>query len=103
MPSLMTRAPPAHAGACRQPAVQAACRRAQSIDAYAVPEPAGLKEARVRPDAAFYHREMGEFILPYEAVRTSADPAAAIRQFIDTTYEQAATLAKWDRNALERT
>jgi len=71
--------------------------------AYAVPEPAGLKEARVRPDAAYYHREMGEFILPYEAVRTSADPAAAIRQFIDSTYEQAATLGKWDRGGLERT
>jgi hypothetical protein len=70
--------------------------------AYAVPEPAGLKDARVRPDAAYYHKEMGEFILPYEAVRASADPAAAIRQFIDSTYEQAATLGKWDRAALEK-
>jgi len=70
--------------------------------AYAVPEPAGLKDARVRPDAAYYHREMGEFILPYEAVQTSADPAAAVREFIDSTYEQAATLGRWDRTALER-
>jgi hypothetical protein len=70
--------------------------------AYAVPEPAGLKEARVKPAAAFYHQEMGEFILPYEAVRSAADPDAAIRSFVDSTYEQAATLAHWDRAALER-
>jgi len=70
--------------------------------AYAVPEPAGLKGAPVRPSAAFYHAEMGEFILPYEAVRTSADPAAALGAFIDSTYDQAATLAKWDRAVLER-
>lgn len=70
--------------------------------AYAVPEPDGLKEARVEPEAAYYHRELGEFILPYEAVRTSADPAAAITAFVDSTYDRAATLAKWDRAALER-
>ncbi len=70
--------------------------------AYAVPEPAGLKEAAVRPVAAYYHAQMGEFILPYDAVRTSADPAEALRQFIDSTYDRAATLAKWDRAALER-
>jgi hypothetical protein len=70
--------------------------------AYAVPEPAGLKEARVQPDAAYYHRELGEFILPYEAVRTSASPEQALRAFVDSTYQQAATLAKWDRAVLER-
>jgi hypothetical protein len=70
--------------------------------AYAVPEPEGLKTARVQPEAAYYHHEMGEFILPYEAVRKSADPAAAIASFIETTYVQAATLAGWDRKALER-
>jgi hypothetical protein len=70
--------------------------------AYAVPEPAGLKDARVRPDAAFYHREVGEFILPYEAVRTAASPEQAIHAFVDSTYDAAATLAKWDRAALER-
>jgi hypothetical protein len=70
--------------------------------AYAVPEPAGLKEAAVQPSAAFYHREMGEFILPYEAVRTAPDPAGAIHAFIDSTYERAATLGGWDRAALER-
>jgi hypothetical protein len=70
--------------------------------AYAVPEPAGLKTAPVRPSAAYYHQEMGEFILPYEAVRTSASPDDAIRAFVDSTYDQAATLAGWDRAALER-
>jgi hypothetical protein len=70
--------------------------------AYAAPEPPGLKEAAVLPAAAYYHRELGEFILPYEAVRTSPDPDAAIRAFIDSTYAQAATLARWDRAALER-
>jgi hypothetical protein len=70
--------------------------------AYAVPEPAGLKDAKVHPDAAFYHRELNEFILPYEAVRTAVSPEAAIRAFIDSTYEHAANLANWDRAALER-
>jgi hypothetical protein len=70
--------------------------------AYAAPEPAGLSAARILPEAAYYHREMGEFILPYEAVRRSASPESAIREFIDTTYAAAATLANWDRAALER-
>jgi hypothetical protein len=69
--------------------------------AYAVPEPAGLKEAAVEPAAAYYHKELGEFVLPYEAVRSSADPERAIRLFVDSTYERAATLAGWDRAALE--
>ena len=69
---------------------------------YAVPEPAGFKDARVRPDAAYYHREFGEFILPYEAVRNSSSPDNAIYAFIDSTYDVAATLAHWDRAALER-
>jgi hypothetical protein len=70
--------------------------------AYAVPEPEGLKEAPVEPAAAFYHRDLGEFILPYEAVRTSEDPDEAIRRFVESTYNQAATLAHWDRVALDR-
>lgn len=70
--------------------------------AYAVPEPAGLKEAPVLPSAAYYHRDLGEFILPYEAVRAAPDPAAAIGTFIDSTYDRAATLGGWDRVALER-
>jgi hypothetical protein len=70
--------------------------------AYAVPEPAGLKTAAVRPDAAFYHAELGEFILPYEAVRTAASPDAEIVAFVESTYSQAAALGGWDRAALDR-
>jgi uncharacterized protein DUF5996 len=70
--------------------------------AYAAPEPPGLKEAHVGPEAAYYHREMGEFLLPYDGVRRSASPDAAITEFIDSTYEAAARLAHWDRAALER-
>jgi hypothetical protein len=69
--------------------------------AYAVPEPQGLKEASVKPDGAYYHRELGEFILPYEAVRLAASPEQAIMAFVDSTYGSAATLANWDRAVLE--
>ena len=69
---------------------------------YAAPEPPGLKDAPVRPEAAYYHRDVGEFILPYDAVRSAKAPEHAITEFIDSTYEQAATLAHWDRGALER-
>jgi hypothetical protein len=71
--------------------------------AYAAPEPDGLKEARVRPADAFYQRELGEFILPYEAARSSRSPDAAIAAFVESTYEAAATLAGWTRTALEKT
>jgi hypothetical protein len=70
--------------------------------AYAVPEPPGFKEARVEPEGAFYHREMGEFILPYEVVRTAKSPDAALTRFLNTTYERGATLAGWDRATLEK-
>lgn len=73
-----------------------------SFYTYAVPEPEGLKTAAVQPGAAFYHRELSEFILPYEAVRTASSPDAALGAFVDSTYEQAATLARWERAALER-
>ena len=69
---------------------------------YAVPEPASFREARVSPSDTYYHQELGEYILPYDAVRTSSDPAAAIRAFVQSTYEAGATLGGWDRNALER-
>jgi hypothetical protein len=70
--------------------------------AYAVPEPPGLKDAPVQPAEAYYHRELGEFLLPYAAVRRAPDPDRALQQFVDSTYEKAATLAGWDRAALER-
>jgi hypothetical protein len=69
---------------------------------YAVPEPAGFSNAIVQPSAAFYHKELGEFILPYAAVRASADPGASLASFVESTYERGATLAGWDRAALER-
>jgi hypothetical protein len=71
--------------------------------AYAVPEPPGLKAARVQPRGAFYHGELGEFILPYETVRKADSPEDAIHAFIDSTYDQAANLARWNRAMLERT
>lgn len=70
--------------------------------AYAVPEPPRFKELQARPDAAFYHRDLNEFILPYESVRTSESPEAMIRAFLESTYEGAADLAGWDRPVLER-
>ena len=73
-----------------------------ALYAYAVPMPAGLEEAAVEPAAASYNKELGEFILPYEAVRTASNPERAIRDFVDSTYLQAATRAGWDRATLER-
>jgi hypothetical protein len=70
--------------------------------AYAAPEPQGLKEAKVRPEAAFYSTELSEFLLPYEAVRTAAAPAERLTEFLESTYERAATLAAWDRDELEQ-
>jgi hypothetical protein len=70
---------------------------------YAVPEPAGFKDVAVEPRGAYYHPALGEFILPYNVVRQAADPAVAIQQFIANTYQHAATLGWWDRQALERT
>jgi hypothetical protein len=73
-----------------------------ALYAYAVPDPAGFKDAKVRPEAAFFHQELGEFILPYEAVRKAASPESAVRAFVDSTYQAGANLAHWDRAALER-
>ncbi|HEX6123543.1 MAG TPA: DUF5996 family protein, partial [Ktedonobacterales bacterium] len=71
--------------------------------AYASPAPAGLETAAIRPPAAAtYSSELGEFILPYDAVRTATDPDAALLDFAQSTYEAAATLGGWDRAALER-
>ncbi|SDS94008.1 DUF5996 family protein [Bradyrhizobium canariense] len=68
---------------------------------YAYPEPAGFRAAKVRPDAAFFSEALGEFILPYDAVRTSGDPDKALLEFLQSTYEAAANAGKWDRDALE--
>ncbi|HEX9360484.1 MAG TPA: DUF5996 family protein [Bradyrhizobium sp.] len=68
---------------------------------YAYPEPAGFRTTAVRPDAAFFSEALGEFILPYDAVRTAARPDQALLDFLQSTYEAAANAAKWDREALE--
>jgi hypothetical protein len=70
--------------------------------AYAVPQPEGFPRAAVRPAAAYYNGELSEFILPYEAVRTSASPEADLDAFFRSTYDAAADLARWRRTALER-
>lgn len=69
---------------------------------YAYPEPPGFRDAVVGPAAAFFSAEMGEFLLPYDAVRTSETPDALLLEFLQTTYEAAATAAGWDRDFLER-
>jgi hypothetical protein len=68
---------------------------------YAYPEPSGFRTAKVRPDAAFFGEAVGEFILPYDAVRKADDPDKALLDFLNSTYEAAANAAKWDRAALE--
>jgi hypothetical protein len=70
--------------------------------AYSYPEPQGFKEYPIKPKEAFYHTEMKEFLLPYNVVRTANSPDEMILAFLQSTYEAAATCAKWDRNALER-
>ncbi|HEY1427857.1 MAG TPA: DUF5996 family protein, partial [Caulobacteraceae bacterium] len=68
---------------------------------YAYPAPAGFAAAKVPPPAARFDAALGEFLLPYEAVRTAADPDAALLAFLQGAYEAAADLAGWDRAALE--
>ena len=68
---------------------------------YAYPVPEGFAEQSISPATAFYSQEAGEFILPYEAVRTANDPDATLLEFLTSTYEAAATAAKWDRSGLE--
>ena len=68
---------------------------------YASPEPEGFRAAAVRPEAAFFHEGMGEYVLPYDAVRTAGAPGEALLEFLQTTYEAAAEAGGWDRAALE--
>ena len=77
-------------------------REEAAFYSYAYPQPPGFAEFPVRPQAAFFHARLGEFILPYDAVRTADDPDQALLAFLQSTYEAAATLAAWDRSALER-
>ncbi|HKV19789.1 MAG TPA: DUF5996 family protein, partial [Mycobacterium sp.] len=65
-------------------------------------EPDGYREAPVSPAAAKFDEALGEFVLPYTAVREADDPDAVLLEFLQTTYEAAADKADWDREALER-
>jgi hypothetical protein len=73
-----------------------------SFYGYAAPEPAGFKTAVVQPRAAFYNTDFNEFILPYEAVRSSGSPDDDLTAFLRTTYDAGATLGGWNRDELER-
>jgi hypothetical protein len=77
-------------------------REEAAFYAYAYPQPAKFAEYPVLPEAAVFHARLGEFVLPYEAVRTADDPDEALLTFLQSTYEAAAILASWDRPALER-
>jgi hypothetical protein len=67
---------------------------------YTVPAPPHLATQRVRPDAAFFSETLKEFVLPYEDVRRSPDPAKTILEFAESTYDVGSTLAGWNRSAL---
>ena len=69
---------------------------------YAYPEPPHFREGAIAPDAARFDTVLGEFVLPYAAVRAAADPAAMLSDFLEGTYALAADLGQWDRAALER-
>jgi hypothetical protein len=69
---------------------------------YAAPEPPGFAERKVRPQVAFYHPQLKEFLLMYDDVRTAGSPKAALMEFLQSTYSTAADAGEWDRKALER-
>jgi hypothetical protein len=113
------RAAPSHPGApnvARFVAVEAYSREVSScgfwpgggpVDqpvfyAYSYPEPQGFTQYPIQPAEAFYHNEMGEYLLPYDVVRTAKSPDVVLSSFLQSTYEAAATCGKWDRRLLER-
>ena len=76
--------------------------RKAAFYSYTAPAPEGLAEAKVQPEQAYYNKEMGLFLLLYEDLRNAADPDATLMEFLQSTYDAEANLAKWDRAALER-
>jgi hypothetical protein len=70
--------------------------------AYAYPEQEGFKDHLVQPAEAYYHKDMGEFILPYDSVRTAHAPDKKLLSFLESTYEAAVVHGKWDRACVER-
>jgi hypothetical protein len=75
---------------------------APAFFSYTAPAPPGLEKQKIKPDAAFFSPEMGEFLLKYDDVRTADKPYQKVLEFCQSTYEAGANLAKWDRAALER-
>jgi hypothetical protein len=75
---------------------------APSFYAYAAPEPAGFKTAKVQPAEAFYSQDLSEFLLEYDDVRNAASPRQALLDFLQSTYAAGATLGRWNREELER-
>lgn len=75
---------------------------APAFYSYAYPEPKGYKDAAVRPADAAYNSTLGEYLLPYDAVRTAANPDESLLEFLQSTYDAAADHGRWDRKALER-
>jgi hypothetical protein len=69
---------------------------------YAYPEPPGYADALVEPEDAYYNRTLREFVLPYESVRSAPSPEEKLMTFLESSYEAAANLGRWDRSALER-
>jgi hypothetical protein len=76
--------------------------QAPAFYSYTAPEPAGLPQAKIRPESAFYNPETGGFILLYDDVRKADSPDEVLMEFLQSTYEAGADLAKWDRSSLER-
>ncbi len=76
--------------------------KAPAFYSYTAPEPPGLKAASLRPSSALYSPDMGEFLLRYDDVRSADAPEQVLQEFLQSTYEAGATLAQWDREALER-
>lgn len=74
---------------------------AAAFYSYAYPVPDGFAQALVEPEAARFDATLGEFVLPYEAVRAAADPEATLMAFLESTYRAAADLGAWDRAGLE--
>jgi Family of unknown function (DUF5996) len=70
--------------------------------AYARPEPPGLAAASIRPEAVYYSRELSDFILPYDAVRSASSPERAVLDFCQSAYAAAADLAGWNRAVFDR-
>ena len=81
-------------------AMEASARRPST--ATPIPSRRDFADAAVRPAAASYNQDLGQFILPYDAVRQAPSPDDSLMDFLESTYDAAADLAQWDRAALER-